>query len=81
MHENVLYAMGSSLQSPFCSFLLTHVMCAANVVSMQKEPGQTYSKDDLKAALEQHKPAVLFLTQVPHVTELALTIVLGVLAW
>lgn len=35
----------------------------ANVVNLQKEPGQTYSKDDIKAALEKHKPAVLFLTQ------------------
>ncbi|KAK9807220.1 hypothetical protein WJX73_010527 [Symbiochloris irregularis] len=35
----------------------------AKVVNLQKEPGQTYSKDDLSKALEEHKPAVLFLTQ------------------
>ena len=40
--------------------------CTAKVVNLQKDPGQTYSKDELKAALEQHKPAVLFLTQVRH---------------
>lgn len=38
--------------------------CAADVVNLTKEAGKTYSQADIKAALEQHKPKLLFLTQV-----------------
>lgn len=34
------------------------------VVDLKKAAGQTFSYDELKAALEEHKPAVLFLCQV-----------------
>ena len=30
---------------------------------LTKEAGKTYSQAELKAALEQHKPKLLFLTQ------------------
>ena len=38
--------------------------CAADVVNLTKEAGKTYSQAELKAALEEHKPKLLFLTQV-----------------
>ncbi len=34
------------------------------VVDLKKAAGQTFSYDELKAVLEEHKPAVLFLCQV-----------------
>lgn len=35
----------------------------ANVVELKKEAGKTFSFDELKSAVEAHKPAVLFLCQ------------------
>ena len=35
----------------------------ANVVELKKEAGKTFSYDELKEAVETHKPAVLFLCQ------------------
>jgi alanine-glyoxylate transaminase/serine-glyoxylate transaminase/serine-pyruvate transaminase len=35
----------------------------ANVVDLKKEAGKTFSYDELKAAIEEHKPALLFLCQ------------------
>lgn len=35
----------------------------ANVVEIKKEAGHTFSLEELTAAVEQHKPALLFLTQ------------------
>ena len=35
----------------------------ANVVELKKEAGKTFSFDELKAAVEKEKPAVLFLCQ------------------
>ena len=32
---------------------------------MKRDAGQTFSFDEIKAGVEQHKPAVLFLCQVP----------------
>jgi hypothetical protein len=37
---------------------------AANVVNLEKPVGHSYKFEELKAAVEQHKPAVLFLCQV-----------------
>ena len=37
---------------------------AANVVNLEKPVGHGYKFEELKAAVEQHKPAVLFLCQV-----------------
>ena len=36
---------------------------AGKVVSLDKAAGGTFSLEELTAALEQHKPAVLFLCQ------------------
>ena len=38
--------------------------CAGNVVEMKRDAGQTFSFEEIKAGVEQHKPAVLFLCQV-----------------
>ena len=35
----------------------------ANVVDLKKEAGKTFGYDELKEAIETHKPAVLFLCQ------------------
>ncbi len=46
---------------------VAHAGCApraVKVVDLKKAAGQTFSYDELKAALEEHKPAVLFLCQV-----------------
>ena len=37
---------------------------AVKVVDLKKAAGQTFSHAELKAAVEEHKPAVLFLCQV-----------------
>ena len=34
------------------------------MVDMKKEAGKTFTYEELKAAVEEHKPAVLFLCQV-----------------
>lgn len=34
------------------------------VIQLNKTPGQTLSIDELKAAVKEHKPAILFLVQV-----------------
>ena len=38
---------------------------AGDVVSLETKAGTTFSLQELAQALEQHKPAVLFLCQVP----------------
>ena len=38
--------------------------CAGKVVNMETEAGKSFSKEEIKTALETHKPAVLFLCQV-----------------
>ena len=38
--------------------------CAGKVVNMEQEAGKSFSYEELKTALETHKPAVLFLCQV-----------------
>lgn len=35
-----------------------------DVIQLKKAPGGTFSVDELKAAVAQHKPAILFLVQV-----------------
>lgn len=42
-----------------------HALFPGNVVSLETRAGTTFSLQELKQALEQHKPAVLFLCQVP----------------
>lgn len=37
--------------------------CAGKVITLDKAAGGTFSLEELTAALEQHKPAVLFLCQ------------------
>lgn len=39
-------------------------LCTVQVVSVKAEPGSSVAFADLKAAVETHKPAVLFLVQV-----------------
>jgi hypothetical protein len=39
---------------------------AGNVVSLEAEAGTTFSLQQIEEALKQHKPAVLFLCQVPQ---------------
>ena len=38
--------------------------CAADVIELKAPAGKTFSYGELKAAVEQHKPAALFLVQV-----------------
>ena len=40
------------------------MLCAGDVVNLEKPAGQTYSLEELKSAVEEHKPALLFLVQV-----------------
>ena len=49
------------------------------MINLQKEPGKTYSKEEIAKALEEHKPAVLFLTQVPQQPRLYCHVPLGCL--
>jgi hypothetical protein len=43
-------------------------MCVAagEVIQLKADPGATFSIDELKAAVKEHKPAILFLVQVSH---------------
>ena len=43
-------------------------MFAAKVVNLESPPAAAVKLDDIKASLEQHKPAALFLCQVCHQT-------------
>ncbi len=42
----------------------TSLGCAGKVVNMEQEAGKSFSYEQIKTALETHKPAVLFLCQV-----------------
>lgn len=39
---------------------------AGEVVQLKADPGATFSIAELKAAVKEHKPAILFLVQVRH---------------
>lgn len=39
---------------------------AGEVIQLKAQPGATFSIDELKAAVKEHKPAILFLVQVGH---------------
>lgn len=45
-------------------YLRSRPVCAAKVVNLEQEAGKSFSYDQLKKAVEKHKPAVLFLCQV-----------------
>lgn len=38
--------------------------CAGEVIQLKAAPGATFSIDELKQAVKEHKPAILFLVQV-----------------
>lgn len=40
------------------------VLCAADVIELKCPPGQSFSFEEVKKAVEEHKPALLFLCQV-----------------
>lgn len=42
------------------------VLSAGEVIQLKAPAGATFSIDELKAAVKQHKPAILFLVQVRH---------------
>lgn len=45
--------------------VLCHVLfCAGEVIQLKAPAGATFSIDELKAAVKEHKPAILFLVQV-----------------
>lgn len=46
--------------------------CIGDVVELKTDAGTTFSFDTIKSAVEQHKPAVLFLCQVRLSVEPAL---------
>ena len=42
------------------------ILTAGKVVNLEAAPAAAVKLDDIKASLEQHKPAALFLCQVSH---------------
>lgn len=48
------------------NYALCFVMlcCAGEVIQLKAEPGATFTIDELKKAVKEHKPAILFLVQV-----------------
>ena len=55
---------GDCIHLPADLYMLLLPWPAAKVVDLKKEAGKGFSFEELKAAVEQHKPAVLFLCQV-----------------
>eukprot|EP00878_Enallax_costatus_P037844 GHUV01042894.1.p1 GENE.GHUV01042894.1~~GHUV01042894.1.p1 ORF type:complete len:216 (-),score=27.99 GHUV01042894.1:345-956(-) len=50
-------------QQHFCCIHAVHILCAGDVIELKVPAGRTFSTAELTAALEQHKPAVMFLCQ------------------
>lgn len=64
--NNHIYAQQYYSRSTTCA------MFAAKVVNLESPPAAAVKLDDIKASLEQHKPAALFLCQVCHNTNVRL---------
>ena len=60
--KRLVWSCTPGMRPPWRSFLAPPA--AANVVNLEKPVGHAYKFEELKAAVEQHKPAVLFLCQV-----------------